>query len=741
MPITQQYTAVAGDVITAARWNNEFGNIYNNLAPSLNTYGIKNVRDDYDAVGDGVTNDQSALVTAVAAAYAEGFQLYWPVGSYKTTATISNFHDVKHCGPGTLVRGSDVFYIEPFTSSHANDIYVSTAGVDTNDGLSASEPVLTVQHAMDILGAWAPLQYGWTVWLAAGTYAEAVSLRSHTSFNDNYLTIRGPAPTTAGTASGATITKTTYAVGASAVTLNSAGTGTILVGDIIQFSNHNLRYTVTSGDDNVANGGTISFSPTLVLQLDATGTATGATTDATGYALATTTITLASAGAGTIIAGDTITFAGDTTRYKVTTGDADVSNGGTLIFTPGLAVAIAASTTAITVEAITVNLLGTTQIPPTAIIDYPGSGSIGLDLNWNNKVKVQDIKFTDWMGSAVTGVNADQGCILWCYNVHASYCRQGIVGNECQLYVQGGILHGVDWTTGAFPGSGGSVGVVAYAGTLLAIGYGGTTERTGTIIENFSQAGYEAKAHTHCVSTWCTFQSNEKAVWLYTDSRYDDRHNLYKKNELVYLLNRGYVTRDDVLGFSDYHMGETYSQTPGALGMGNFQIYTFYQYSADESFAHIEATGGLDICHQRVTSSTQTGTIGTTFTRTLATIAAGSMIIDTGTNGKYLEIFLCGATTGATGTKTITLLYGTSTITTLTIATGTVTWTAHITLWTVNSTAFVQVTEASNATIAAVRASIGSLNLWTDKDLEVWTAIPGAADTAILHEARVVRWG
>ena len=81
------------------------------------------------------------------------------------------------------------------------------------------------------------------------------------------------------------------------------------------------------------------------------GTAASATTDAAGYAVGATTITLASAGTGTILAGDVIGFAGDDTKYVVATGDADVSNGGTVVLVEGLRKAIPASATAITVEA------------------------------------------------------------------------------------------------------------------------------------------------------------------------------------------------------------------------------------------------------------------------------------------------------------------------------------------------------------------------------------------------------
>lgn len=81
----------------------------------------------------------------------------------------------------------------------------------------------------------------------------------------------------------------------------------------------------------------------------AAGTAALATTNNAGYAVGATVITLASAGTGTILAGDSITFNGDPNRYVVLSGDADVSNGGTItLAAPGLRQAIPASNTAIT---------------------------------------------------------------------------------------------------------------------------------------------------------------------------------------------------------------------------------------------------------------------------------------------------------------------------------------------------------------------------------------------------------
>lgn len=82
----------------------------------------------------------------------------------------------------------------------------------------------------------------------------------------------------------------------------------------------------------------------------AVGNGASATTDTAGYAVGATTITLASAGTGAILAGDIITFAGDSEKYVVESGDANVTDGGTItIAAPGLRTAIPASATAITV--------------------------------------------------------------------------------------------------------------------------------------------------------------------------------------------------------------------------------------------------------------------------------------------------------------------------------------------------------------------------------------------------------
>jgi hypothetical protein len=62
---------------------------------------------------------------------------------------------------------------------------------------------------------------------------------------------------TAGTAASATTDNAGYAVGATTITLASAGTGTILAGDVISFAGDSNKYVVVTGDADVSGGGTV----------------------------------------------------------------------------------------------------------------------------------------------------------------------------------------------------------------------------------------------------------------------------------------------------------------------------------------------------------------------------------------------------------------------------------------------------------------------------------------------------
>jgi len=65
---------------------------------------------------------------------------------------------------------------------------------------------------------------------------------------------------TAGTGASATTNTAGYAIGATVITLASAGTGTIVAGDVITFAGDTNKYVVASGDSDTSNGGTITLA-------------------------------------------------------------------------------------------------------------------------------------------------------------------------------------------------------------------------------------------------------------------------------------------------------------------------------------------------------------------------------------------------------------------------------------------------------------------------------------------------
>jgi hypothetical protein len=146
----------------------------------------------FGAAGDGVADDTTEVQAAVTFCYSSGDWLYWPDGTYLTTASIDNLHSVRHSGPGVIKRGSDLFYVDP-VNSQSNSLYVSTIGTTGNDGLSSSQPT-TIAQALSNLSNYGPVLSGsWNIVGAAGTYNQ-VATSSVPQFTEmrNRLTIKGP---------------------------------------------------------------------------------------------------------------------------------------------------------------------------------------------------------------------------------------------------------------------------------------------------------------------------------------------------------------------------------------------------------------------------------------------------------------------------------------------------------------------------------------------------------------------
>lgn len=215
----------------------------------------------FSAVGDGSTNNDTAITAAVANALLTGRDLRSPEGGYLTTASIANFHDVNHAGTGRIIRGSDTWYINPTSYSQKNVLYVRSGGNDANDGLSASQPLATLQRAADILEKYVSGSNGqWEINVGSGTFARI-------RFPDEGMPTVFPVRIIGDPVS--------ISAGFSVAILTENRTGTFTVGETLTCSVSGATITVTSIQTNLLIGtiatGTPAFGQTI------TGGTSGAT--------------------------------------------------------------------------------------------------------------------------------------------------------------------------------------------------------------------------------------------------------------------------------------------------------------------------------------------------------------------------------------------------------------------------------------------------------------------------------
>ena len=148
MAVTQVYTAVPNDVITAARWNNEFGNIYDN-----GTDIAFPLTEAVSLAGFALTLDASG-VTTLSSSSATGFLLTpgAKTGTPNTTGKAFNiaaytFTDSATAGSGTATAFTSVTIQQPtlaatntlVTTTDAATLYIANApAAGTNETITNS---------------------------------------------------------------------------------------------------------------------------------------------------------------------------------------------------------------------------------------------------------------------------------------------------------------------------------------------------------------------------------------------------------------------------------------------------------------------------------------------------------------------------------------------------------------------------------------------------------------------------
>lgn len=179
-------TATTSDLVTFTQSGT--GAVTTNVQEVLRSFIVLK---EFGAVGDGTTNDTSAIVNAVAAARSAGKAILWEDKTYLTTANIPFLHTVKHIGTGRILRGTNTFHVNPVALDN-NVLYVATTGSNSNDGLASTQPLLTPTAAVDVLANYGPiLDGGWTIQLAAGTYPGGILPQRGLTTRD-FLRIVGP---------------------------------------------------------------------------------------------------------------------------------------------------------------------------------------------------------------------------------------------------------------------------------------------------------------------------------------------------------------------------------------------------------------------------------------------------------------------------------------------------------------------------------------------------------------------
>lgn len=141
---------------------------------------------------------------------------------------------------GTAGDFSDAANVMKILKDNGAPVGDATLVLDT----TASAKLIGLQSRYDIAGDTTMQQQGILLNKAGLNLRESAAINTSTK----------------GTASGATTNNAGYAVGTTTLTLASAGTGTLVAGDVVTFAGDSNQYVIVSGDTDVSNGGTITIA-------------------------------------------------------------------------------------------------------------------------------------------------------------------------------------------------------------------------------------------------------------------------------------------------------------------------------------------------------------------------------------------------------------------------------------------------------------------------------------------------
>lgn len=141
----------------------------------------------YKAKVDNTTDDTGAINLA----NSSGEYVYYPEGTALASSNITSFHQTQKWGPGKVRRGASTFTIAALSTT-TNNLFVATTGNDANDGIDSTTPMLTLQHAADVLALYGPVLPGqWQINTTAASFSGNFTLAPELQAA-NYVRVWGP---------------------------------------------------------------------------------------------------------------------------------------------------------------------------------------------------------------------------------------------------------------------------------------------------------------------------------------------------------------------------------------------------------------------------------------------------------------------------------------------------------------------------------------------------------------------